>query len=237
MKYVAPEKLKSEKTAYHGIETMLPWVAKEGTLDRIIETHFPDSKYESMLDLGCGNGDLLLRLKNKFQNLYGADIVSYLNKSATEKIDFKIIDLNTEELPYGDRQFNLVTAFQVIEHLENPFLVMREIKRVLKPDGLFLFSVPNPYNLSFKIKFLFSDNMPPWTRENNHLLFFTKAVLEKTYGAEFELLKSIYQNGSVPFWGRLRKIFGRGVQKHLTILPRSKHFARRVCYVLRKRGQ
>ncbi|MDP2593366.1 MAG: class I SAM-dependent methyltransferase [bacterium] len=149
--------------------------------------------------------------------------------------DFASVDLNFDKLPYNENTFDLVTAFQVVEHLENPFLIAREVKRVLKPGGIFAFSVPNPYNLSFKIKYLFTDNMPPWTKENNHLLFLTKAVFGKTYGTEFILKEVIYQKGTVPFWGRFRKLFG-SKKKHLKALPRSKNFARRVCYVLQKDG-
>lgn len=45
-------------------------------------------------------------------------------------------------LPYEDHSFDLVTAFDVIEHVEDDDQVFRELTRVLKPDGLLLFSVP-----------------------------------------------------------------------------------------------
>jgi SAM-dependent methyltransferase len=45
-------------------------------------------------------------------------------------------------LPFGDRQFDLVCAFDVVEHVEDDLLVFGEVSRVLKDDGVFLLSVP-----------------------------------------------------------------------------------------------
>jgi SAM-dependent methyltransferase len=48
-----------------------------------------------------------------------------------------------ELIPYGDRLFDLVLADNVLEHLENPTAVLREVSRVLKPGGLFIAKTPN----------------------------------------------------------------------------------------------
>jgi SAM-dependent methyltransferase len=45
-------------------------------------------------------------------------------------------------LPFGDREFDLVCAFDVIEHVEDDRLVFCEVSRVLKQDGVLMFSVP-----------------------------------------------------------------------------------------------
>ncbi|MEK7560215.1 MAG: methyltransferase domain-containing protein, partial [Patescibacteria group bacterium] len=136
---------------------------------------------------------------------------------------------------YGNSSMELVTALQIIEHLENPFFLAREVARVLRPGGIFVFSVPNPFNLAFRLKFLLTGNMPPWTEKNHHLLFLTNDVFKKTYLAHFNLLETVYQRGAIPGWGRLRVIFGKKlIGKHAMILPRSKHFARAVCFIMQK---
>jgi SAM-dependent methyltransferase len=48
-----------------------------------------------------------------------------------------------EAIPYGDGLFDLVLADNVLEHLENPTAVLREVSRVLKPGGLFIAKTPN----------------------------------------------------------------------------------------------
>lgn len=48
-----------------------------------------------------------------------------------------------EEIPYGDESFDLVFADNVLEHLEDPDRVFREVNRVLEPGGRFLVKTPN----------------------------------------------------------------------------------------------
>ncbi len=65
------------------------------------------------------------------------------------------VDLN-QGLPFEDGRFDCVVLQEVIEHLQNPVLVMKEIHRVLKPGGVFILSTPNMLNLSSRFRFLLS---------------------------------------------------------------------------------
>ncbi len=238
MKYISSVEAKEKDIAYHKIEGMVPWTIADGTYEHILTTYLQNPPYTATLDIGCGSGAALLSEPDYFKKMYGADIVSYLSDEAKKRIEFLKIDINFERIPLPDSSVDFVCAFQTIEHLENPFFIMREAKRILKPGGIFTFSVPSPYNITFRAKYFLTGNMPPWTRDNNHLLFLTRSTLEKTYATEFELVETIYQTGSLPFWGRiaslLRHITGKKFKKHLKVLPRSEWFGRRVCYVLKK---
>lgn len=236
MNYISSEKMREKNISYEDIDKnvkdRVTWAVGTGILNEAVKKY---NILGSALDLGCGNGKTLLSLSQNFSELYGIDILDILSREAKGKVKFASADLNFEPFPYSTNSIELVTAFQIIEHLENPFFVMRESYRVLKPGGIFMISLPNPFNLSFRLKFLFTGNMPPWTEKNHHLLFLTDAVFRKTYLAQFDLLETVYQNGSIPMWGRLRTIFGKElIKKHAMVLPRSKLFARAVCYILRK---
>ena len=236
MNYISSEKMRKENISYESIDKNVKdrttWAVGTGVLGEAIKKYNISG---SALDLGCGNGKTLLSLPNNFLELHGIDILDILSDEAKAKVKFASADLNFEKLPYSENSLNLVTAFQIIEHLENPFLIMREAHRVLKHGGVFMFSVPNPFNFSFRLKFLFTGNMPPWTDKNHHLLFLTNDVFKKTYLAHFDLLEAVYQRGSIPMWGRLRLLFGKKlIKKHAMVLPRSKLFGRAVCYILRK---
>ena len=63
------------------------------------------------------------------------------------------IDLN-QKLPYGMESFDYVMCIEVIEHLENPHHIVREIARVLRPRGKVVLSTPNIANFYSRLYFL-----------------------------------------------------------------------------------
>jgi ubiquinone/menaquinone biosynthesis C-methylase UbiE len=70
--------------------------------------------------------------------------------SATIRIDIvpnPIADyvMNAEEMIFPDNSFDQVLMFECLEHMEYPLKALREIQRVLKPQGLLVFSIPNVY--------------------------------------------------------------------------------------------
>ena len=236
MYYIPSNKVKGTGVYYEGIAERVPWVMEDGTLDTVTSLHhLKDRKH--ILDIGCGNGMTLDYFATTADTLAGIDLNDYVNVPSKDKITFSVVDLNFDPLPYADKSMDLVFALQVIEHLENPFYMMREAYRVLQDDGLFVFSVPNPFTFSSKLRFLFYGNARRWHVRNDHLLFLTKDVFEKTYGAHFEVMSRHYQEGVVPFLGRILRLVGiKPTQKMLKILPRSEAFGESYCYVLRKKS-
>ena len=71
-----------------------------------------------------------------------------------QEIEFRQGDLN-QGLPFRDRSFGYVVMLEVIEHLENPYFVLREISRVLKLGGELILSTPNIMNIKSRFRFLF----------------------------------------------------------------------------------
>jgi ubiquinone/menaquinone biosynthesis C-methylase UbiE len=106
------------------------------------------------LDLGCGRQILRdwlpdgkasqVALSERAQRLVGIDRVAddvSRNPYVREKV---VGDFLT--LPFPDASFNLVTAQMVVEHVERPLELLREVKRVLRPGGKFIFLTPNFLN-------------------------------------------------------------------------------------------
>lgn len=90
-----------------------------------------------VLDVGCGVGDFI----GFYKNAVGVDInpetVEYcVNKGLTAFL------MHLDKLPFGESTFNTVILDNVLEHLENPTVLLREIRRVLTPDGTFIVGVP-----------------------------------------------------------------------------------------------
>jgi SAM-dependent methyltransferase len=65
-----------------------------------------------------------------------------------------VVNLNTEKLPYGDAEFDLVTCTEVIEHLEHYRETLQEAYRVLNENGTLVVTTPNILNLKSRIRFL-----------------------------------------------------------------------------------
>jgi len=209
------------------------WIVKEDYVYDLLEGLGRDAK---LLEIGCGNGRFLDNLKKRgFNNIWGADLNNYLTNPEHAHIK---VDLNTQKLPLAENEFDAVLAFQTIEHLENYFLIAQEARRVLKPNGLFIFSVPNQFNIFYRIKFALTGEVSGWDEKNNHLLFLTRSVFKKTYLRDFELEDVYFRKGLIPMYGRLtnilNKIPGVDISHKLRILPRREIFADDVCYVLRK---
>jgi 2-polyprenyl-3-methyl-5-hydroxy-6-metoxy-1,4-benzoquinol methylase len=101
----------------------------------------------SILDFGAGQGEFTKRLlhNGQFKKIMAADLMERPAGLAPE-IEWMKADLNYE-LPGLDEAFDVISAVEVIEHLENPRAVVRSWARMLKPGGTILFSTPNNESL------------------------------------------------------------------------------------------
>ncbi len=125
--------------------------AQRRYLRRLLELSNPNQRW---LDLGCGSRivpqwipeaqTIQAQLDVRAGRLIGIDCdhASLARNHATPRC----IQGQVGQLPFQDNSFDLVTANMVVEHLEQPELVLQEIHRVLKPSGVFLFQTPNLLN-------------------------------------------------------------------------------------------
>jgi len=99
-----------------------------------------------VLDSGCGTGYGVNELARSAAWVVGADIASEATDYArthSAQINTAYLQASAKALPFSAGAFDLVTAFEVIEHLASWRELLSEARRVLAPGGLFLVSTPN----------------------------------------------------------------------------------------------
>ncbi len=96
---------------------------------------------QPILDAGCGTGAMLCDLQ-ALGPVVGLDIESQALALARTRGDFPLVQARLEALPFQSEQFQLVTALDVLEHLPDERPALQEIRRVLRPDGVLIATVP-----------------------------------------------------------------------------------------------
>jgi len=98
----------------------------------------PQSK---LLDIGCGTGGTM-HVIHDICSPSGIDMSLQALEYATKKIDAPVAQADATVLPFTENTFDFAIALDVIEHIQNDVQVLREIKRVLKPGGKLVLTVP-----------------------------------------------------------------------------------------------
>ena len=125
-----------------------------------------------LLDVGCGNGELVKRMQDLGWTVEGVDFdpiaVENLQK---EGLPVRLGTLEAQQYP--DNHFDAITMSHLIEHVHNPLQLLRECRRILNPSGRLVVTTPNSKSLGhrmFKYHWLALD--PP-----RHLHIFTALTL------------------------------------------------------------
>lgn len=106
-----------------------------------------------VLDLGCRDG-ALTRAYAEGNELVGVDADrEALEEAGKLGIETHWADLDAP-LPFPDESFDVVVAGELLEHLRDPARLVDEAKRVLRPGGTLVASVPNAYRVKNRLRFL-----------------------------------------------------------------------------------
>ncbi len=121
----------------------------------------------SLLDIGCGKGDMIRAFSERGFACSGTDI-SKSSESYIEGFPFQAANILEEDLPYEDNSFDFVWSKSVIEHLSDPMRLIKESHRILKDDGKAIIMVPSWIHNSWG----------PFYVDFSHVSAFTKVSLK-----------------------------------------------------------
>ena len=111
----------------------------------------------SILDLSCGEGEVLTRLAADGCRVHGThfrdDDYIIENRAGLDAIPITTgVDLQ-QRLPFEDGSFDVVLMTEVLEHLDSQFNIVAEVSRVVRSGGFFVFSTPNLQRLHSRLQF------------------------------------------------------------------------------------
>lgn len=200
-------------------EKMYHWVKSYSLKKKVRLINSFHSQKGSLLDIGAGTGDFLVTAKAQNWQVVGIEP----NESAKKLAISKGISFKNSIESIDNQLFDVITMWHVMEHVPNVEHQIKELKRLLKPDGTIIIAVPNykSYDAEYYKEFWAAYDVP------RHLWHFSKVSIQKLVEREnmklvkilpmifdsfyVSLLSEKYKNGKMNFF----KAFWIGLRSNL----------------------
>lgn len=145
---------------------------------------FKRLKGGKVLDIGCGIGSFLSVAQEYGLEAYGVEVSEWASQIARKKQRLNIFTGLLENANFEDDTFEMIHMCHVLEHCAEPVVVLTEVKRILKQNGILFIEVPNEKN--FKIRFwlinllrrlLINGKINPLRPYPEHLFLYTSKTI------------------------------------------------------------
>lgn len=156
-------------------------------------------KYKShgrLIDVGCAHGFFLDVFKEKFE-VYGMDVSEYGIEQARrflpEVQDHLVCQDCQEKWPYPDNCFDVVVAYDVMEHIKHLSRMIGQAYRCLKPGGIFMFSIANPLYIILPrfLPYLFTSRVLEYVSLTNGTVYLKHSWELKALLSDFVIIEKI----------------------------------------------
>ena len=140
-----------------------------------------------ILEVGCRSGNLTQYYHSE-NDVIGVDVDRNALLEFEKRLGLKSrwVDIDSEELPFNDNEFDTVVFSEVMEHLRFPQKALCEIARVLTKNGTLIGSVPNAFRLRNRWKFLLGK---PFESDPSHLRSYSDKTLTEELIKVFEKIQ------------------------------------------------
>ncbi|HEX8429505.1 class I SAM-dependent methyltransferase [Hymenobacter sp.] len=147
-------------------------------------------KTGKILDVGCGNGHFLVVAKQRGWEVYGTEFSEEAVAIGIAK-GINMLEGQLDVANYQPESFDVITSFEVLEHINNPIDEVNKFKALLRPRGLLYLTTPN-FNsvLRYYLKEKWSVIEYP-----EHLTYYTASTLKKLMAGNGFAVERIYTTG------------------------------------------
>jgi 2-polyprenyl-3-methyl-5-hydroxy-6-metoxy-1,4-benzoquinol methylase len=147
----------------------------------------------NLLDIGCAQGFFLFSASQAGYTTKGIEISQDAAEYARREFGLDIEVKPFEELRFAENHFDVVTLWQVLEHVPYPLTILQEVHRILKPGGLLAVSTPDIEGIPAKIL-----GKRWWDIKRLHVnQFTTKTLTDILQNAGFKNTSSVSYRGYV----------------------------------------
>ncbi len=132
-----------------------------------------------LLDVGCSSGLFLDEARQSGFEVHGAELSASTAAFAREHFGLSVHSGDWRDAGHADASFDVITLFDVIEHLPDPLAELVAIRRLLKPGGLLLQSTPDIDGLFPRLSYLLARRLDYWPHPEppHHLFQFSRRTL------------------------------------------------------------
>lgn len=104
-----------------------------------------------ILDIGCGEGTFLAAMSRWGWDCWGVEVSAEGAARASARPRLRVFNKPLEECGLAPNNFDLITLWHSVEHVENPAALLRQVARLLKDDGRVLLAFPNAASWDFRV--------------------------------------------------------------------------------------
>lgn len=186
----------------------------------IINEKFGGFKGKRVLEIGCATGDLLMQIRNEGADVKGIEISDFAADIARKRGLDVITGTIEDYLTLNQEPFDIVMAFEVIEHVLSPTSFLKFCSEIIRPGGLLLLSTPN-----YACAKRFGREWFGFNASFEHIWFFKIDILKEM---------AVSSNLEIVYWET--NLFSGGPDPYLSVVQRYYHKVRKWFAIMNNLG-